>query len=380
MLERIYYEVGSSKHYLLRGKEGAVLLAVDGDVHGLYVVPHPQRGPTSPYNGLAWNMDDGNFEFSIGAEFTGCPYIRKCGLEYNRFNGDKNNPDGWYLLLDWYSSVFGVHDTVSDTLYTDLSDHIIEGVEVPKDLATQEKSEIHWNQIQETMSHAYNAGLNTLLYGVPGTGKTTAAFNLSKQYQRDYYSITMHSDMSVQELVGSYIPSGVGAWEFRLGPLGTAFKEGYVVSLNELDRASGPVLTCLYGALDDKNVARITTPLGVVRPSSYFYAVGTTNMSPDTMDLPEALLDRFPIRIHVKYPHPKAVTNLRMDALRRFVWEVYEDQSGSMSQFHEKVTFRQVAAIDALIESGMELGSAVGTVIHDSIAREVARTLKLATA
>jgi MoxR-like ATPase len=84
--------------------------------------------------------------------------------------------------------------------------------------------------------------------------------------------------------------------------------------VDEVDRASGDVLSLLLAMTDSDESARWVHPHTgeVVRPGAGFSVVMTSNMEhPD--ELPPALRDRFPIAIHIDAPAPSAVLSLRPD-------------------------------------------------------------------
>ena len=89
------------------------------------------------------------------------------------------------------------------------------------------------------------------------------------------------------------------------------WKKGGRLVLNEIDHAGQDVSSILHGLLDDVEFAEITLPneeKEVVRPNKGFQVIATMNGEPE--DLPEALRDRFPIKINIENIHPKAVESL----------------------------------------------------------------------
>ncbi len=147
-------------------------------------------------------------------------------------------------------------------------------------------------------------GLHTILYGPPGTGKTTLA------QTPDCYSITLTSETPAAEGRGHYIPEG-SKFTWHHGPMVRAWLEGKRLILNELDQASGDMLTFLYVLLDDPAMARMTLPTGeTIKPIPGFQAVATTNQADLASALPAALLDRFSVRICVDAISEQALARL----------------------------------------------------------------------
>src|SRR5207244_1607050 len=112
-------------------------------------------------------------------------------------------------------------------------------------------------------------------------------------------------------LRGHFIPKGQ-EFIWMDGPALTAFRLGSRLVLNEIDKASGDALTFCHALLDDPGIARITLPTGeTVIPHEDFHVIATMNGEPE--DLPDALRDRFAVRIHIDKLHPEAVEALPKD-------------------------------------------------------------------
>jgi Holliday junction resolvasome RuvABC ATP-dependent DNA helicase subunit len=173
----------------------------------------------------------------------------------------------------------------------------------------------------------------TLLYGPPGTGKTTAG-NFAGNPEK-VCNITLTEETPAAELRGHFVPKG-GNFVWMDGPALTAFKKGYRLVLNEIDKASGDALTFCHALLDDPGIAAITLPYDdedgepvTVYPHENFHVIATMNGEPD--DLPEALNDRFAIRLHIDKLHPKAIKALPKDLRKAASKGVSGDAGRSIS-------------------------------------------------
>ena len=212
--------------------------------------------------------------------------------------------------------------------------------------------EFDWEMTEEIVSVASRS----ILYGPPGTGKTTCGINLAKRMKKTVYSVTLHSDITAQELIGHFIPKG-GEFVFHKGPIIRAWEEGAILIINEICEAGGPVLTALYSILDDPSIAMLTLPDGkTVRPMAGFKAIATMNGS--LQSIPAPLLDRFEVKIHVSKPHPDAIRILPKK-YHEFIKKAYESGSSDV------VTMRSAFALDLLISSGMSDDVAFDAVYGD---------------
>jgi MoxR-like ATPase len=167
----------------------------------------------------------------------------------------------------------------------------------------------------------------TLLYGPPGTGKTTLGFSGDE----DPYYIGCHDELSVAEVIGHFVPAG-NRFVWLNGPGLAAAVEGMPLVIDEIDLASGAVLSFLRALLNDPGVARFTVPdpalaalpedelaalissgegLKTVEPAEGFRVLATMNGEPEDLDGP--LLDRFDAVLRISETNPAAIKALPAD-------------------------------------------------------------------
>ncbi len=180
-----------------------------------------------------------------------------------------------------------------------------------------------------------------LLYGPTGTGKTTFAIKEAGK-GKNVHPVTVTEDMSVAELIGHWVPKGK-EFVWHDGPAIRAWKDGGVLVINEIDLASGSVLTALMSILDDLEIALLELPNNeVISPQKSFICVATMNGPIDS--LPDALRDRFDIVLKISEPHPEALETLP-ENLRKIAKNSYTDEENI-------VPFRRFKAYHALKEQG----------------------------
>jgi MoxR-like ATPase len=187
-----------------------------------------------------------------------------------------------------------------------------------------------------------------VLWGVPGTGKTTAAVRMNVLPGQKVFNVTLTEDTPAAELRGHYVPRR-GTFVWRDGPGVAAWRAGARLVLNEIDRAGGDLLTLLMAILDEREAAMLTLPTGEdVRPAPGFSVVATMNGDPGT-DLRPALRDRF-TDIEVDAIHPDALAGLSPDLRPAAIGTTFADQArrASIRRWHRFQELRaRMSAEDA---------------------------------
>jgi MoxR-like ATPase len=221
---------------------------------------------------------------------------------------------------------------------------------------THESGHIDWEDAADVWAlvcAALKSGAGPIhLAGPPAIGKSYSAKmigldNPDGGEPTPVYSIYVTEDMSAARLVGYERFDESGASVFTPGPMllawGITGKPGRLV-LEEIDKASGDVLTMALSALDDPAHACYILPTGErVRPRTGYQVICTSNESRNA--LPAALADRCAISIEIVEPHPDAIealpANLR-DAATKSV-KIRDDG--------RRVSLRQWFAYAALMPS-----------------------------
>jgi MoxR-like ATPase len=143
------------------------------------------------------------------------------------------------------------------------------------------------------------AGGHVLLEGVPGLGKTTLLRTLSKVMHLKYSRIQFTPDLMPADIVGSMIidsEGGTKALRFSPGPI-----FAHLVLADEINRATPKTQSALLEAMQEHTVTSGTQTLELEPP---FLVMATQNPieMEGTYPLPEAQLDRFLMKILVRYP------------------------------------------------------------------------------
>lgn len=171
-----------------------------------------------------------------------------------------------------------------------------------------------WNDFYDVLSAGVS---NIILYGPPGTGKTYTALHEGIT-NGGSYRLICSEDMTSAEVTGHWMPNGNEKWNWIDGACVKAWQgdgvQGGRVVADEIDKASGDVLSLLLAMFDTQGSARWEHPLTGknISPREGFSVIMTTNLE-QMRDLPIALRDRFPVAIRINTPHPEALKVLSPD-------------------------------------------------------------------
>src|ERR1700726_1527359 len=144
------------------------------------------------------------------------------------------------------------------------------------------------------------AGGHVLLEGVPGLGKTTLLRTLGRVLHLKYSRIQFTPDLMPADIVGSMIietdDRGGKALRFQPGPI-----FANLVLADEINRATPKTQSALLEAMQERTVTSGTTTHELELP---FLVMATQNPieMEGTYPLPEAQLDRFLMKLLVRYP------------------------------------------------------------------------------
>ena len=145
------------------------------------------------------------------------------------------------------------------------------------------------------------AGGHVLLEGVPGLGKTLTVRTLADALHLEFHRIQFTPDLMPADLIGTQVIAEAGdghkVFEFQKGPL-----FANVLLADEINRATPKTQSALLEAMQEHSV----TVAGVTHIlSEPFFVMATQNPleMEGTYPLPEAQLDRFFVKLLVKYPN-----------------------------------------------------------------------------
>lgn len=137
-----------------------------------------------------------------------------------------------------------------------------------------------------------------LLYGAPGCGKTAmveAAFGAD---EGGLFTLMGTGDTEVGDLIGGYVQTPAGGFEWVDGDLIKAAESGGIYFIDEIGLIDPKVLSIVYGLMDGRREITITAnpERGTVKAHPNFYVVAATNPNAPGVRLSEALLSRFTLQ------------------------------------------------------------------------------------
>ncbi len=208
-----------------------------------------------------------------------------------------------------------------------------------------------------------------LLYGIPGTGKTYQATKVNVPTDKEVYSTTLTIDSTASEMIGHYIPNDIGTFDWNDGVAIKAWREGTRLVINEIDHAGPDVSSVLHAILDDADIARLTLPnkkKETVTPSKGFSVIATMNGTPDM--LPEALADRFGVKININSVHPDAIKSLP---------EKYRTVYSERDENNIPPSIRSWKEFSKLVDAGVDLRSSATVCFGNDYAEDVVEAIEL---
>jgi MoxR-like ATPase len=144
------------------------------------------------------------------------------------------------------------------------------------------------------------AGGHVLLEGVPGLGKTLLIKTLAEGLELSFSRIQFTPDLMPADIIGTNIivedADGRKHFQFQQGPI-----FAHILLADEINRATPKTQSALLEGMQESAV----TVGGVSRPlPGPFFVLATQNPieMEGTYPLPEAQLDRFLLKLRVRYP------------------------------------------------------------------------------
>ncbi len=141
------------------------------------------------------------------------------------------------------------------------------------------------------------SGGHALIEGVPGLAKTRSVNLLARACQGSFRRVQFTPDLLPADIVGTEIYNqAAGSFETKIGPLFANF-----ILADEINRAAPKVQSALLEAMQERQVTIGESTHELPRPFQVFATQNPVEQE-GTYPLPEAQVDRFLLKLVVRYP------------------------------------------------------------------------------
>lgn len=239
----------------------------------------------------------------------------------------------------------------------------------------------------EVLRKAREAGQYVMLYGVPGTGKTAM---VEAAFPDELYTLLGSGDTEVSDLVGSYVQTPSGDFEWVDGVLTKSAEEGKVLFIDEVGLIDPKVMAIVYGLMDGRRELTITAnpERGTIKAKQGFYVVSATNPNVAGVRLSEALLSRFTIQAELTTDWALAkklgVPQQAVVASQNLSKKMENGETSWSPQMRELLAFRDLAkafgtkwAIQNLLAGAPEIDRAVASDVFSRVFGESVMPAKI---
>jgi len=169
------------------------------------------------------------------------------------------------------------------------------------------------HQMVDLIIAALLADGHVLIEGVPGIAKTLTAKLVAKSLDAQFSRIQFTPDLMPSDVLGTSIYNmQKSVFEFKRGPI-----FGNIVLIDEINRAPAKTQSALFEVMEERQTTVDGVSLAMPSP---FIVLATQNPieQEGTYRLPEAQLDRFLMKILIKYPtHEEEVQIIKMHHERK---------------------------------------------------------------
>jgi nitric oxide reductase NorQ protein len=203
---------------------------------------------------------------------------------------------------------------------------------------------------REVTTQAFSEGkgspLFTLLYGAPGCGKTAL---VEAAFGESLFTILGTGDTEVADMIGGYIQTPSGGFEWVDGDLVRAAETGGVYFIDEIGLIDPKVLSIVYGLMDGRREITITAnpERGTVKAHPEFYVVAATNPNAPGVRLSEALLSRFTVQTEMttdwNLARKLGVSTTMVTAAQNLAKKQASHEVSWAPQFRELLAFRDIS-------------------------------------
>jgi hypothetical protein len=171
---------------------------------------------------------------------------------------------------------------------------------------------------------ARTEGINVLIYGPTGPGKTTAVEAWAAERGLRMATVSGNASMESRQLFGGFIPDGKGSYGWIDGPVTDVVRNGGVLLLDEMNFISPKIYTTLYPLTDGRRTITLLDHMGETITAHKDLTIFAT-MNPDyvgTTPLNFAMRNRFDIQLSWDYDDAVEEKLVSSNSLRKLVQQL----------------------------------------------------------
>jgi MoxR-like ATPase len=197
-----------------------------------------------------------------------------------------------------------------------------------------------WFEVLSMLEKLVNKPRRILLWGEPGSGKTTYSLSLHAEAER----ITLTQGQFPDALLGKFLLRDGSTFWSNAAATRAALK-GCPLVLDEIHKAGSELDSTLQAILDDESVCRLNLDNGeTITPAPGYRVIATMNGAPD--QLADAVLDRFDVVLRCDLPHPGILKRLSPESAAFIQNKILNTPDGE--QWCPSITPRRMLAFEAL--------------------------------
>ncbi|HET7658271.1 MAG TPA: MoxR family ATPase [Bacillales bacterium] len=207
-------------------------------------------------------------------------------------------------------------------------------------------------EVVEQVLWAVFAGGHALLEGLPGLGKTMLVRKISEVMDLGFSRIQFTPDLMPSDITGTHMiqpdESGRQRFVFHEGPL---FSN--MVLADEINRATPKTQSALLEAMGEQTV----TTMGEIKHLPLpFFVLATQNPIEleGTYPLPEAQMDRFLLKIDVRYPNREELKEIVIKTTGK-VQEPLEKRADGEFILHVQQLAKEVLVADSVLDYAVNM-------------------------
>lgn len=227
-----------------------------------------------------------------------------------------------------------------------------------------------------------NQGLNVMMVGPAGCGKTILAETVATALTRKLTIVSCSAGMSEAQLLGRLLPIGEGGkFSYVESPFMRAYANGGVILLDEMDAADANLLLVINAALanggitvearaashDETYVKRHPDTIIMAATNTWGSGADTQYIGRGALDV--SSLDRF-YRVAVDYD---ATLETKLGNTKTVVWVQRTRDKARSAKLRRVVSTRMISRIEKAVAAGISFGEATSDELASWTADERAK-------